>query len=194
MIYGTSISITKTELAKVDAFCRQIQIKQSHRGSRDLKHHDTGKGRLLNNLVGKLGEVGAAKVVGGEVDFHIWATGAKGRDHFDPDIINPTTSYFRGKDIHVKTCHSKYGTINKDKIYPSARSSWTVDARDPILVQPSNRDILVLMFADEQGNVFSYAWVEAEKVQPFWRPCMSAFMAHKRALYLQDIKDMLRYF
>lgn len=195
MIYGTSVSMTKMDLAKVDAYCRQIQVKQSRPGSRDHKHRDTGKDqndRYWNNFVGKLGELGAAKATGGTVDFAVWPTGFQGRDHFDPDVVAPSKDIFHGKHLHVKTCHTRWSTIHHGKIFPSARASWTVDARDPILVQPTNRDLLVLMFADEEGQVFSYGWVEATRIQSFWKPCASKFMSHKRALYLHDIKDLVK--
>ena len=155
---------------------------------------DTGSYRRNNCLVGKFGEAGASIMLGGEMACDVWATGSRRGLQFDPDITTvkgPFSSY----NIHVKTCHMKHGRlIDGTTLLPSASASWTIDASDPVMLCPSSSDIIVLMFANEQGDVFGLGWVYALDVACLWKPCRSPYMRHKRAIYFPDIKWGTRWF
>lgn len=189
---ATRVPIWRKDFEKVHSFSEAIKIKQSKMGSRDQIRGDVGQHRLANCLIGKFGEVGAANVVGGSVDFAVWGTGRRGADQFEPDISQPKQQQLVGKHVHVKTCGLKHGMVKTDKFYPSSSSSWTVDVSDPVFRQPSSRDVIVLMFANERGDVYSFGWVAALDVMRLWKPCFSKNMAHKRAIYVGDLMGLVR--
>lgn len=184
---ATRVPVWRKDVERVHSFTQAIQIKQNRSGSRDQIRGDVGQHRINNCLIGKFGEVGAANVVGGSVDFEVWGTGRRGADQFEPDIRQPKQQQLMGKHVHVKTCGLKHGMVKTDKFYPSNSSSWTVDVNDPVFRQPSSQDVIVLMFANERGDVYSFGWVAAMDVVRMWKPCFSRNMAHKRAIYVGDL-------
>lgn len=174
--------ITPDEYAKVEAFCSQIAAKQASRNSRDRIRGDTGPARLTQGIIGKLGEVAVANIAGGTVDFRVWETGTRGLDQFEPDILDPTQPPFVGNRVHVKTCNAKY-----------ARSpSWTIDVADPVRTRPDPADVLVFALAGETLSVDIEGWIPASELVTLWKPCISASMSHKRAVYTADIARLLR--
>lgn len=186
-MFAKFVSLSRGDHAQVKSFCEKICVKQSTPYSRDFKNNDQGPRRHGNNLVGKYGEVGAAKIIGGEVDFKVWSTGSRGHDQFETDIMAPTHRSFKGYNVHVKTCHAKYGIRKGDRLFPDSSASWTIDASDPVFRDPSPRDIIVLMFATDDGRVWGLGWVKASLLYHMWRPCKSVFLSHKRAVYYADI-------
>jgi hypothetical protein len=177
------IFLTKEDFLTVETFCQKIQDKQSQQGSRDIQRNDVGHYRILNGMIGKLGEVGASKLFGGTVDFRVWDTGRRGLDQFEPDLQNPKSPY----RFHVKTCHIKHTVREGTNTYPLLTASWTIDQSDPVLHCPKKDDILVLMFASNKGSVHSLGYVKAIEVKDLWKPCVTATLSHKRALYIGDI-------
>jgi hypothetical protein len=177
------IFLTKDDILAVENFCQQIQDKQNKQGSRDVRRNDVGDHRILNGMIGKLGEVGASKLFGGTVDFRVWDTGRRGLDQFEPDLQNPKSPY----RFHVKTCHIKHTVREENNTYPLPTASWTVDQSDPVMTRPHKDDILVLMFASNKGSVHSLGWLKATEMKELWKPCVTATLSHKRALYIGDI-------
>lgn len=184
------IAISHSEYNQVLRYSRALQQKQACRNSRDQQRQDLGPFRFHQYVVGKLGEVGAAKLVKGTVDFDIWPSG-RGADQFEPDIQSPQAG-FEGFQLHVKTCNLQHGRLIGNTFKPSATSSWTIDVNDPVFKAPTRKDILMLMFASESGAVYSLGWVYAAQAHPLWRPCRSPHMQHKRALYLADVQNILK--
>jgi hypothetical protein len=179
----TRIEITPEEYAKVEEFCTQIAAKQAGRNSRDAMRGDTGAARITQGVIGKLGEVAVAKLIGGDVDFRVWQTGSRGLDQFEPDISNPTHKLFAGKHVHVKTCNAKY----------TRSPSWTIDVADPVRTHPTLEDILVFALAGESSlTVDIVGWTPASNIVSLWKPCISSSMSHKRAVYTPDISGHLR--
>jgi hypothetical protein len=185
-----SINISHTDYQKVLKYSREILVKQQQKNSRDQQRNDTGNYRFQQCVVGKLGEVGAAKLVKGTVDFNVWTSG-RGASQFEPDIQNPQAG-FQDFQIHVKTCNLQHGRQVGRKFLPSPSSSWTIDINDPVYRRPSPTDILMLMFASDSGIVYVYGWVYAAQVQALWRACRSPHMAHKRALYLSEVTPLVK--
>lgn len=176
------VVVSAEEHRKVVDFCTAIAAKQAGRNSRDRMRGDVGSARFTQGVIGKLGEVAVASLTGGTVDFSVWSTGSRGLDQFEPDIPNPTVQPFGGKRIHVKTCNAKY-----------ARSpSWTVDVSDPIRTTPTAEDVLVLALANESPNVDIVGWLPATDALPHWKECYSPHMAHKRAIYMGDVRPLIR--
>lgn len=183
MIACRRIVLGRDEMNRVESFCKKIQHKQSLKGSRDMQRNDVGKHRIINGLIGKLGEVGAAKCFGGVVDFRVWKTGARGLDQFEPDLaLNEGAHRF-----HVKTCHMKHTQRTPKGVFPKTTASWTIDENDPMMTHPDKQDIIILMFASDEGSVCYLGWVHATHMQGFWRPCLSQALSHKRAVYIRDI-------
>lgn len=177
------INVTRDDITRVQNFCQAIQQKQDRYGSRDRSRGDTGKHRFLNGFVGKIGEVGAAKIFGGTVDFRVWATGQRGLDQFEPDIASSSSTY----NLHVKTCHMKHTKRSPRGVVPTATASWTIDVSDPLMKNPADRDRIILMFASDYGDVQYLGWIDAKQALPFWKPCLSSTLSHKRAIYMNDI-------
>lgn len=194
------VSLDSAEYAEILEFCKKIQEKQNKVGSRDFHNNDTGSNRLYNGMVGKVGECAATKLVGGIIDLNVWDTGTRGIDQFEADIIGtddkPLLAPFDGMNIHVKTCALKHAKMDVDgEIVPEQSASWTIDIKDPLMKNPSDKDILVLMFAEEfKGKAFALGWVKAKDVVTWWRRCLSAHMGHKRAIYYPDIKQLINLF
>ena len=178
------VQLSKEELDQVIEFARKIRQKQSKPGSRDHMNEDLTDKRLENEIIGKVGEYAVAKLVGGTIDLRIWESGTRGYSQFEPDISDATHTDFVGKSIHVKTCHLKY--------IRSSQRSWTVDQNDPIIQKPKPTDIIFLAFASATGQSLIHGHVLASQVQPYWKSCVSTFMAHKRAIYFNDIKALIR--
>ena len=178
------VQLSKEELDQVIEFARKIRQKQSKPGSRDHMNEDLTDRRLENEIIGKVGEYAVAKLVGGTIDLRIWESGTRGYSQFEPDISDATHTDFVGKSIHVKTCHLKY--------IRSSQRSWTVDQNDPIIQKPKPTDIIFLAFASATGQSLIHGHVLASHVQPYWKACVSTFMAHKRAIYYNDIKALIR--
>ena len=178
------IFLTKEELTNVETFCQRIQDKQNKDGSRDNRRNDTGEFRIMNGMIGKLGEVGASKLFGGAVDFRVWGTGVRGLDQFEPDLAKTQSPY----RFHVKTCHIKHTERRGNAFYPLPTASWTVDVSDPVMRNPQKSDILVLMFASNGGSVSYLGYVYAVDMKGFWKPCLAETLSHKRAIYIPDIE------
>lgn len=138
------------------------------------------KNRFNQNLIGKLGELGAAKLIGGKIDMRIWETGSRGADQFEGDVVGARGLY-RDYNIHVKTCHLRLRNM----------ASWTVDANDPLMKGYEN-DIIILMMADEEGRVKGVGRVMARDVASLWKRCVSNHMQHKRAIYAEDIANYIQ--
>lgn len=177
------VNVSRDDINKVQSFCQAIQQKQDRYGSRDRSRGDTGRHRFLNGFIGKIGEVGAAKIFGGKVDFRVWATGQRGIDQFEPDIETTSTSY----NLHVKTCHMKHTMRSQRGVVPTETASWTIDVSDPLMKNPSDHDRIILMFASDHGDVHYLGWIDAKAALPFWKPCLSPTLSHKRAIYIHDI-------
>ena len=192
--FACRVTISDRDYARVASYSHAIHQKQALKNSRDQQRGDTGSARFTHCLIGKLGEVGAAKLTGGEVDFSIWQSGSRGRDQFEPDITFPKEAFFKDLKLHVKTCNFNNTSVYNNKLIPSGRSSWTVDIADPIYSRPGSKDVIVLMFADDRGRVYGLGWVWAAYVQRLWKPCFAAHMKHKRAIYYSDIQSMLHSF
>lgn len=175
-----NVSLTDAEMRKVYDFVGKMRDKQEKRGSRDFLNNDTGGLRLGDNIIGKVGEFSATKVVGGDVDWRIWETGSRGADQFEPDI---TGHLYGNKKFHVKTCHSKH---------PLSRTSWTIDRKDPIIETPGSEDWFMLMVANDEGQSAFIGFVKADSAKPYWKNCISSHMAHKRAIYYDDIKGLIK--
>jgi len=178
------VQLSKEELAQVIDFAQKIRQKQSKPGSRDHVNDDMTDKRLENEIVGKVGEYAVAKLIGGTIDLRIWESGTRGISQFEPDISDATRPDFVGQAIHVKTCNWKY--LN------APQRSWTVDKNDPIIQKPKPTDIIFLAFASANGRSLIHGHVLATRALPYWKPCVSTFMAHKRAIYYNDIKALIR--
>lgn len=192
-IFAYRVQVSDKDYARVASYSRAINQKQAQKNSRDQQRGDVGNARFTHCMIGKLGEVGAAKLTGGQVDFEIWQSGSRGRDQFEPDITK-AHDFFKDLKLHVKTCNFNNATVFSNKLVPSSRNSWTVDVADPIYSRPGSKDVIVLMFADDRGRVYGLGWVWAAYVQNLWKPCFSAHMRHKRAIYFSDIQSILHPF
>jgi hypothetical protein len=190
-MFAKSVWVSHCEMVEVKGFCDKIMAKQAKPGSRDYINKDMGKNRITNNMIGKFGEVGAAKVTKGVVDFKVWSSGSRGKDQFEPDITGAMDHMFKGFNIHVKTCNAKHGSMRAGRLYPDVSASWTVDVNDPVFRRPCNNDIIVLMFASDKGRVFVLGWIKATVAMRLWRPCKSVFMSHKKAIYFSDVAPLV---
>lgn len=186
----TQVSLSDPEVDSVKQFVERMLHKQNQLGSRDFVRNDLSMKRIGHNFVGKLGEVAAAKLLGGHVDFRVWTTGTRGIDQFEPDI----TSGMRSNRYHVKCCHTNHTVHKRSGVVPGPKASWTADAKDPLTSKPFPHDILVFMFASEDTphQVLALGWVYAKEVTHLWRPCRSDHMRHKCALYYTDAQDVMR--
>lgn len=184
-----NIELLPEEVARVHEFVGQLATKQAQRGSRDRYHRDTGEHRFGQNVIGKLGEVAATHVVGGDVDFTVWVAGSRGIDQFEPDIVTtktrPKHRRFAHFVVHVKTTHLKY-------INDPTRISWTIDRTDPLLDGGDGSEIIVLMFAEESGRAAAFGWVFACDVAELWKPTIN--LPHKLAIYYLDLLDVVQRF
>lgn len=181
------VNLNKKDIRDVLKFSDEMNIKQKRNGSRDKIRNDIGRNRIMNGIVGKLGEVGAAKLFGGSVDFRVWETGSRGSEQFEPDLNNTTSKY----SFHVKTCNLKY-TIRKGcNVTPLRSASWTMDKSDPLINRSTEYDIIILMFASTEGLVGCLGYCKAVDLRRLWRPCISRKMLHKKAVYYPDIKSKI---
>lgn len=170
------IGLTNNDITEIGIFVRKINQKEQKVGSRDHINNDAGNLRKLNQIIGKVGEVAAAKFTGGNIDFTIWDTGSRGSDQFEPDIQNPTGN-FSGKNVHVKT------TSNLEW-------GWTIDRADPLIQKPDPDDVYVFMFYNGKGKPQLVGWVEASTLVGKYKPTKK--LKHKVALYYPDIKNYLK--
>jgi hypothetical protein len=190
--------LTEKQYYQVRDFCVAIRDKQQRRGSRDHINNDTSAFRLSNDMVGKLGELAATLICGGTTDLRVWNSGSRGIDQFEADIVNceitPIKAKFSKMLLNVKTCNIKHIKYDKrrDVYYPSNSASWTVDKNDPLMTNPKEDDVLVLMFADDRGNAFYLGYVFATEIAECWKACLSPHMAHKRAIYYPDISKFVK--
>ena len=155
---------------KVFAFCESVH---QARANRDRYNNDSGSGRLINELTGKCGEAGVAQLWKKEelIDFEIHKNG---KVQYTADL---------GTNVHVKTCHLKFKNKPQD--------SWTVDRRDPLCTNPKPTDIIVLVYANQHGNIEVYGHVMATQVIKYWKDCISPVLAHKQAIYKNDIDSLI---
>ena len=170
----------------IKKFVRDLEQKYTSDNLRDYMHNDTGRRRRSQFIIGKIGEVAAARLIGGWIDFRIWSRGLT----FDPDITSPTHHLFKDKRVHVKTCNAKY--IDKKRLSVSSRASWTLDRGDPIWRTPTDQDVIFLMFATLTQS-FMLGFLYARDILDKWRDCFDTRLAHKIAIYYPDIKDKIHF-
>jgi hypothetical protein len=186
----SQVLLSEQDVWRVKDYSYRIRIKQSERWSRDSRRGDNGPRRQTQCELGKLGEVGASRVIGGVVDFRVWRTGCRGKDQFEPDIVHHP--WMQGCRIHVKTCNAFHGNLFDGRLYPTGYASWTVDVNDPLLTHPRSDDIIILMMGrPDDAVVYAIGWVYASQVTSLWENCVSAHMSHKKALYWHSVKDVL---
>lgn len=162
------IKLNKTGLTKIHKFCEVVHKKRS---TRDTKRNDVSPNRLNNEIIGKIGECAAWKATKiGKLDFSYRETNTF---KYDGDLDENT---------HVKTCHIKY----KDSQF----DSWTVDKKDPVCVSPKDNDIIILVYANEEGYSEIIGFVNAKEIQPYWKP--TKLIPHKLAIYKNDIIHMVK--
>lgn len=163
--------LSKRVLRLLIEFCKQVHEK---RKDRDNNNNDSGPHRLDRELVGKIGELCYAYKLDlmHLCDMTIYE---RGQVKLGGDL---------GKHIHVKTCHIKYKGTDFD--------SWLVDINDAIYLKPSEEDLIYLAYANEEGYCEMIGHVKATDVYNRWEK--SKKLAHKRAIYLDDIKDLIHEF
>lgn len=196
-MFCEQIEISKKEKDIVQEFCEKLYKLQQKDGSRDVIRNDTGSHRLIQGLIGKFGEVGASKVIGGNINFTIWEKNSRKGDFFDPDIIETHENKIKlldlkNKRLHVKTCGTQHAIKLQKRIIPTLKSSWTIDISDPIYRNPTMDDIIILMFSSPKADVFYVGYVYAYEVQNLWKPCLNPILTHKKAIYYEDIKKFIR--
>ncbi|WP_293385095.1 hypothetical protein [Phenylobacterium sp. SCN 70-31] len=168
----------------VDWFADKYVEKERLSGSG--RRGDIGPNRLAHAKMGKYAELAWMAVTGGSPDFDIPAADASAPDIVDdPDC--PLRPGWQGHKLHVKTC--------KMAAFDGPYESWTAAHWDRIVKAPSPSDIILLAFTDpDSGDTITLGWVYASEVQGHWQPCKLASMAHKRALYRDAIKHLIRDF
>lgn len=188
------LRLTENELNGIVDFSKKIREKQSKDYSRDFMNKDQSAKRLMHEIIGKVGEYSVTKVIGGKVDFGIWGTSSRGASQFEPDITNcsknPIKTPYDQYKIHVKTCSLKDYDFNKD--CPGKYASWTFDKKDPLISNPSQDDIIILVMADNIGRSLVIGYLFASDMLGKYKPCK--VLNHKVALYWPDIKTLPIFF
>lgn len=162
------VNVTKRTVEFIEKFCEAVHKKRKFR---DAKNNDSGKRRIKNEITGKIGEFAAWAIYGGtKPDFNLYENG---KVNFDGDL---------GPGKHVKTCHIKYRGRDID--------SWTADKKDPIVFDPTDDDMIILVYADEKGTAYIEGHVKASDVKKFWKPTRN--IPHKVAIYRDDIEEFIQ--
>lgn len=165
------IKLGPTDLAVIREFCEKVQVA---RRKRDSRNKDTGEHRIIREMLGKTGEYAAWKATGlGSVDFQIYPDGT----------VFENCSGDLGPHWHVKTANTQYRGTRYD--------GWLVGKGEKIVDTPTIRDILILCYADDTGEVDVIGWVRATEVKSFYRRPVSPKLNHKTALYYDDIKHLI---
>lgn len=191
-MFCEQIDISNKEKELVKNYCEQIYNIQLREGSRDNIRNDFGPHRLTQGLIGKYGEVGACKIIGGEINYFVWDKTIRTGELFDADIFESEDKKikiknFKNKILHVKTCGLQNAIKIQKRIMPKLNASWTVDIDDPIFKNPSLDDIIILMFSSPYAEVYNAGYIYAYDVKHLWKPCQNIVLQHKRAIYYQDI-------
>ncbi len=191
-MFCEQIDISNKDKELVQKYCEKLYNYQLKEGSRDNIRNDTGTHRLIQGLIGKYGEVGACKIIGGTINYTVWDKTTRIGELFDPDIIESKENKikinnFKNKNLHVKTCGLQHAIKLQKKIMPKLNASWTVDIADPVYKNPSLDDIIILMFSSPKAEVYYVGYIYAYEIRDLWKPCQNIVLQHKRAIYYQDI-------
>ena len=164
-----AVKLPPKVLAKVNQFCVRVH---KERTDRDILNNDDHPGRLIDETIGKIGEVGVAIHLGLThlVDMRILPTG---KPNFAPDL----------GDLHVKTCNINH----RNKEY----DSWTVALNDPLGLTPDTHEDVILAYAGLNGYAYIYGSILGAMALPHWKPCIKEHMKHKKAIYKTDIDDIV---
>ena len=165
--------LTQQELSQIKDFAAKVG---QARVGRDRANNDQGNHRILREITGKVGEVGARKELGyGAVDFTVYK-GTK--------TLVKNTAFDLAPNIHVKTCNLKYRATKYD--------GFLVGLSDSIVKAPQKEDKIILVYADESGNYEVVGYVYVSEVAHLYKPPVNTNLLHKIALYTKDIEDYVR--
>ena len=178
--------LNSEELQQVKNYCSKEYDK---RRVRDILNNDNGKNRMQDNILGKIGEVACAACYDVKVNWDIFET-----NEYKPekDLYGNNTD----QNLFVKTSSAEYSESRAGKRGGTVYSniSFVVDKkRDPIMNDPEENYVVILAYANLEGEVYVLGHINAKKLQEpgqkYYKP--TDYLPHKSALYLKDIFHLI---